>query len=413
MRDTDERPAGLARRRGSPGSSRISTPMRRMTASRPVRAGVEVDALEPHLRVAEQRARHQVGGGRGEVARHLHVGQRRAPRPGRRRPTAPPSRSSGTPAASSIRSVWSRDGTGSCTQVVPSAKRPASSRQLFTCALATSRWCSMPRSGAPPLTTSGGVPPGAVKTWAPIARSGRAMRVIGRPRSDSSPSSTTWSMGCPTRIPAKRRISVPALAQSSAGGGRRPRRPRPVMRTASPRWPVTATPQASTACEGGAGVGRVERPADPDLAVGDAASMSARWVSDLSGGTWTVPRSRVTGATRTTAIRPSLTTPRRSHRRGPSAGRLRRDRAGDAQGGLLAAGRRRAPGARRRARASPRPGSPGRAPRSTPGAPPTSTTRASRPPASGLASGAGHWRSSTREPSAPVQAMITAGGADG
>ena len=53
----------------------------------------------------------------------------------------------------------------------------------------------MPCSGAPPLTTIGGVPPGAVNTPAPIARRGRAMRVIGRRRRESSPSSTTWPRG--------------------------------------------------------------------------------------------------------------------------------------------------------------------------------------------------------------------------
>ena len=71
-----------------------------------------------------------------------------------------------------MRSVWSREGAGSCTQVSPSAYSPASRMQLFTWALATSSRCSAPRSGAPPLTTSGGVPPGAVNTAAPMARSG-------------------------------------------------------------------------------------------------------------------------------------------------------------------------------------------------------------------------------------------------
>ena len=42
-------------------------------------------------------------------------------------------------------------------------------------------------------------------------------------------------------------MSVPAFAQSSAGGGRSPRSPRPSTVTASPRWPSTRTPLASTA----------------------------------------------------------------------------------------------------------------------------------------------------------------------
>ncbi len=51
--------------------------------------------------------------------------------------TVRPSRRTPTPAPASIRSVWSRLGTGSTTVVVPSAPRPANRTQDFTCALAT------------------------------------------------------------------------------------------------------------------------------------------------------------------------------------------------------------------------------------------------------------------------------------
>ena len=54
--------------------------------------------------------------------------------------------------------------------------------------------------------------------------------------------------------------------------------------------------------ERGAGVGRVERPLDRTSRSEIAESSSARWVSDLSDGTRTVPRSAGTGATRTTAM---------------------------------------------------------------------------------------------------------------
>jgi hypothetical protein len=41
------------------------------------------------------------------------------------------------PKARNIRSEWSRERAGSVTWVVPSASRPASKRQDFTCAEAT------------------------------------------------------------------------------------------------------------------------------------------------------------------------------------------------------------------------------------------------------------------------------------
>ena len=47
------------------------------------------------------------------------------------------SRPTSAPAAASIRSVWSRLGTGSRTRVSPAASSPASSTQDFTWALAT------------------------------------------------------------------------------------------------------------------------------------------------------------------------------------------------------------------------------------------------------------------------------------
>ena len=139
----------------------------------------------------------------------------------------------------------------------------------MTWALATSRWCSIPGSGAPPLTTSGGVPPGAVKIVAPIARRGRAMRVIGRPRSESSPSSTTCSIGLAhqqagdqahqgARVVAVERRRRPQAAQ-----------PAPVTRTAVAEVALHRHPAVLHGLEGRAGVRRVERPADADLAVGD------------------------------------------------------------------------------------------------------------------------------------------------
>ena len=55
--------------------------------------------------------------------------------------------STSAPAAASIRSLWSRVGSGSTTRVSPSASRPAKSRQDLTWALATGSSYSMPCSG--------------------------------------------------------------------------------------------------------------------------------------------------------------------------------------------------------------------------------------------------------------------------
>ena len=130
-----------------------------------------------------------------------------------------------TPAASSMRSVWSRVGIRSMTVVGPSALRPASRIADFTCALATSGSISIPRSAPEPRTRSGAWP-SVVSTSAPIRRSGAATRSIGRGVSDSSPVSVN-SPAWPARTPAPRRMSVPALRQST-GPARRPRRPTPL-----------------------------------------------------------------------------------------------------------------------------------------------------------------------------------------
>ena len=66
-----------------------------------------------------------------------------------------PSRSTGTPKAASMRSVWSRLAAGSRTVVRPSACRPASSTAVFTCALATGRSCARPRSRPPVIVMRG------------------------------------------------------------------------------------------------------------------------------------------------------------------------------------------------------------------------------------------------------------------
>ena len=105
---------------GGPASSRTSTPIRRITATRPVRPGLRFTP-----------SRRTPGSPRRAPATRWAAAEEKSPgtsmsgsarrSTGPVTPTAPPSRSSATPAASSMRSVWSREGTGSCTHVVPSA----------------------------------------------------------------------------------------------------------------------------------------------------------------------------------------------------------------------------------------------------------------------------------------------------
>ena len=98
------------------------------------------------------------------------------------RPSAASSRSTGTPRALSMRSVWSRVATDSRTVVRPSARSPASRIADFTCALGTGVAMSIDRSGVWPTTVRGGRE-SFRRAWstAPIERSGSMIRATGRP----------------------------------------------------------------------------------------------------------------------------------------------------------------------------------------------------------------------------------------
>ena len=111
----------------------IRAPIRSST-SRTRSGRVEADVVDRDLRAGEERRRHDERRGRREIAR--------APRPRRRQALGGPDRAAGrrwigAPAAASMISVWSRVGTGSVTEVRPSAQRPASRTADFTWALAT------------------------------------------------------------------------------------------------------------------------------------------------------------------------------------------------------------------------------------------------------------------------------------
>ena len=195
-------------------------------------------------------------------------------------------RRTGTPAPSSMSSVWSRVGAGSTTVVWPPALIPASSTADFTCALATGSSYVSPRSASEPSITSGAWP-SVVAISAPICLSGSAIRSIGLELSDSSPVSSKRP-DCPATIPASRRISVPALAQST-GPARRPRSPTPRTYSSSCATSSTLTPSARTA-ETVASVS-ADRP-KPRTSVSPspiAPSSTARCEIDLSPGTATWP----------------------------------------------------------------------------------------------------------------------------
>ena len=156
---------------------------------------VDADVAERQLGVRVDRARDEPERGRRDVARdplldRLHRHPSFAPSRPPARP-ARPSRSTGTPRARSIRSVWSRVATASRTVVRPSARSPARRIADFTCALGTGRRdVDRPERGA---TDHGQRREGVVRrAWstAPIERSGSMIRATGRRRNESSPSRT-------------------------------------------------------------------------------------------------------------------------------------------------------------------------------------------------------------------------------
>ena len=128
-------------------------------------------------------------------------------------------RSTGTPLARSIRSVWSRVPTDSRTVERPSARRAARRIADFTWALGTDVVTSIARSGVRPDTVRGGRESLLrALSSAPIARRGSMIRATGRRRNDSSPSRVARN-GIPASSPAKRRRLVPEFPQSRVSRG--------------------------------------------------------------------------------------------------------------------------------------------------------------------------------------------------
>ncbi len=152
----------------------------------------------------------------------------------------------------------------------------------------------MPLRRAPPPMRIGALP-SSVSTRAPMARSGAAMRSMGRLRSEASPVSST-SKDCPASSPVMSRMPVPELPRSSGrAGGWRPRGPTPSTCSVPSPSARIGTPSASSACH----VAVQSSPLrNPRTTVGPSAiapSIRERWEMDLSPGTAMTPPMRSTG----------------------------------------------------------------------------------------------------------------------
>ena len=202
--------------------------------------------------------------------------------------TVRPSTTSGTPMPRSIRSVWSRERSGSVTLVSPSAERPASRMALFTWALATFRSWWAPVSRFPRITSGGTRSPSRAVMSAPMRRSGSTTRRTGRRRSEASPVSTE-SPGSPASTPASSRSEVPELPQSMTSSG---------STSASAGVTITSPPSSRTVAPSFATALRVawtssasRIPVTRVSPVASAPKRMERWETDLSPGTVMAPRS--------------------------------------------------------------------------------------------------------------------------
>ena len=242
------------------------------------------------------------------------------PRSCRRRRRSP--RSTGTPRARSIRSVWSRVATGSRTVVRPSARQPRQQdRRLDLGARDRRRVVDGRAAAVRPMTVRGreGVVPAAARSAAPIAaqRLDDTSRSVGR-RNEASPSRTRDQRAARPATPAIRRRLVPELPQSriadrarvSAVAARRhdpvvdaSGRPRRRAPRVAPRRATTPGRRADVRPVAGAR----RSGSRPRRA---AASSSARWLIDLSPGSAQVVRA---------GVRPGRTRRRRAPDRRPRA----------------------------------------------------------------------------------------------
>ena len=204
------------------------------------------------------------------------------------RPAPAGSTSTIAPKWRSMFSLWSRVAWGSSTVVWPRALRPASRMADFTWAEATGRRYASGRALPVPSTVSGRRPPARAEKRAPDSVSGSITRRIGRRRRLASPVMTAVR-GWLASTPHSRRAAVPLLPMSRmSSGSHRPPMPRPWMIQSAPSRVISA-PSARMA----AAVRRTSSPSSrPVMRVSPTArpaNMRARWLMDLSPGTWIVP----------------------------------------------------------------------------------------------------------------------------
>jgi hypothetical protein len=143
---------------------------------------------------------------------------------------------------------------------------------------------------------SGAVSASVPAISAPIKRSGAITRRIGRRDSEASPINVL-AKPWPTKMPAIRRMPVPALPQSSgAVGACNCRRPTPVIRSSVRLSVRTCAPIACIIFA----VWTVSSPGKKPLIrlspVARAPNSAARWLMDLSPSTNSVPRILVAGS---------------------------------------------------------------------------------------------------------------------
>ena len=200
--------------------------------------------------------------------------------------------------------MWSRESAGSATSVTPAAWRPASSRAVFTWALATASSWRIAMRPPPRMASGASRPPSRPSMRAPMARSGSTTRAMGRRTTEASPVSTEWK-GRPARSPASSRIDVPELPQSRmASGSVSPAKPAPrTITTGSARSPATTasacepaplrtlTPRASMAARLRTTSSPSASPHSRLVSEARAQKSRARCEIDLSPGTRSRPRS--------------------------------------------------------------------------------------------------------------------------
>ena len=201
----------------------------------------------------------------------------------------------GTLNSGSMSSVWLREGAGSVTVVVPSAKVPARSTAVFSWAEAMGLAYSMARRRRVPCTVMGRCSGDSGSKVAPIFASGATMRRMGRFCRLASPVMVT-AMSHGATTPMSRRAVVPELPQSmGAAGWLGPSAPQPVTVPASVpsgcRSSATVAPRASTARMEARTSSESSTPVRCEVPSAMAAKSTARCEMDLSPGTWQAPAS--------------------------------------------------------------------------------------------------------------------------